>query len=230
MLKKTTPLSDHMSQYTPTTYPPAEERFNVISHGIGFVLSLVATVLLWSKASAYDNGVYTISFLVYGCSMMLLYAGSTCYHNSKDPTWRARLNILDHSAIYLLIAGTYTPFTLITLPSETGTWVFTAVWIFALVGVVLKLFFTGRYDKLSTAMYLFMGWMIVFAARPLIANLATDGLYWLIAGGLCYTIGAVLYSLDGKLRYNHAIWHVFVLGGSACHFMAVYQYVLPPLV
>ncbi|MDA8886717.1 hemolysin III family protein [Bacteroidia bacterium] len=214
-----------MSSYQATSYPPAEERFNVISHGIGFLLSIVATILLLIKAAGQEDIKYSIGVAVYGVCMMILYAASTLYHSATKPKLRNRLNIVDHASIYLKIAGTYTPFTLVTLPVFTGTWLFSAVWVFALVGIVLKLFFTGRFDRLSTAMYVFMGWMVIFAFKPLMANLAPHGLYWLIAGGIAYTVGAVFYSLDDKLDFNHGIFHVFVLAGSICHFMAVYFWV-----
>jgi hemolysin III len=134
---------------------------------------------------------------------------------------------LDHAAIYVLIAGTYTPFALVTLHGTTAGWViFVLVWSIAIAGITLKLFFTGRFDKLSTVMYVAMGWIIVIALKPLLQNLAPEGFFWLVLGGVLYTIGALLYSIR-KLKFNHAIFHVFVLLGSFCHFMAVFFYVLP---
>jgi hemolysin III len=158
--------------------------------------------------------------------MMLLYAASTLYHNSTVPKIRNRLNILDHAAIYVLIAGTYTPFSLITLKGNTGIILLSAVWIFTLTGVILKLWFTGKYDRLSTLMYLFMGWMVLFAIKPLLINLAAHGLYWLLAGGVSYTVGALFYSIQTSIKYNHAIFHVLVLLGSLCHFISIYYWVL----
>ena len=150
-----------------------------------------------------------------------LYRLSTFYHAAKNPTKRRKLNIFDHAAIYVLIAGSYTPFCLVGLDSKLGWYMFISVWFFALIGIILKLFFTGKYDKLSTAMYLLMGWQVVFFVKPLIKNLSETGLYLLLAGGVFYTIGAILYSIR-KLPFNHAIFHLFVLLGSLSHFIAIY--------
>ena len=139
---------------------------------------------------------------------------------------RKRLKIFDHAAIYVLIAGTYTPFTLITLNGTIGWVIFGVSWGMALIGIILKFFFTGKYKSISTLMYILMGWMIVFAIKPLIDSLALEGLNWLIAGGVSYTIGAVLYSIE-KIKFNHAIFHIIVLIGSFCHFISVFFYVLP---
>ena len=214
-----------MPPYQATIYSPVEERFNVWSHGVGFVLSVVGTVLLMTKALQMSNPMYAVSAAVYGASMMTLYAASTLYHNAKKPKLRNRLNIFDHAAIYVLIAGTYTPFCLITLAGDTGLILLACVWSFALAGVILKLFFTGRYDKLSTSMYVFMGWMVVFAIKPMLANLPSPGLWWLLAGGISYMVGAVFYSFPQRVKYNHAIFHVFVLVGSFCHFVSIYRWV-----
>jgi len=214
-----------MTKYQATVYSPTEERFNIWSHGLGFVLSMVGTVLLLVKTIGTRNPTYIVSAAVYGASLLTLYAASTLYHSATKPTLRNRLNIFDHAAIYILIAGTYTPFCLITLAGKTGWILFGCVWSFALAGVTLKLFFTGRYDKLSTLMYVFMGCMVLFAFNPLMANLPTHGLYWLLAGGLSYIVGAVFYSFPQYVKYNHAIFHVFVLVGSLCHFASVYFWV-----
>ena len=216
-----------MPPYQATIYSPVEERFNIWSHGLGFVASVVGTILLMTKALAMSNPTYAISAAIYGASMMILYAASTLYHSAKKPKLRNRLNIFDHAAIYVLIAGTYTPFCMITLAGDTGWWLLGLVWAFALAGVILKLFFTGRYDKLSTLMYVFMGWMVIFAIKPMLANLPTPGLWWLLAGGISYMVGAVFYSFPQRVRYNHAIFHVFVLIGSLCHFVSIYKWVLP---
>ncbi|MBE9568066.1 MAG: hemolysin III family protein [Proteobacteria bacterium] len=211
-------------------YSPAEERLNITSHAAGFFLSIVALFLLYSRASS-DGDIWAIvSFSIFGFSLIILYAASTVYHSVKEPALRNRLRVLDHAAIYILIAGTYTPFTLVTLQAadagRTGWIIFAVSWGMAVSGIVLKLFFTGRFTLLSTLMYVFMGWIIVFAIDPLVANLPPGGLYWLIAGGLAYTLGAVLYAIK-KIKFNHAIFHIFVLLGSFCHFIAVYSYVLP---
>lgn len=207
-------------------YTPQEERANIISHAIGLALSLVALVLLVLRAGLYGNAWHIVSASIFGAALVSLYAASTFYHSAKDPRKRARLRILDHTTIYLLIAGTYTPFTLVTLNGVTGWIIFAASWSMALTGTILKLFFTGRYTVVSTLMYVFMGWVIVFAISPLIENLSSEGLFWLIAGGVTYTTGAILYGVK-KIKFNHAIFHVFVLLGSFCHFVSVYLYVLP---
>ena len=210
----------------PKYYSPEEERLNVISHGMGFVLSIVALIMLIFKASRFDEMKPLISFIVFGVSMVLVYAASTFYHSAKTKTLRYRLNILDHAAIYVLIAGTYTPFALITLEGFVGWTIFWVVWSIALLGVILKLFYAGRFQLLSTILYVAMGWLIIFAINPLIENLSTSGLRWLFAGGISYTIGAILFMLK-KIPFNHAIFHVFVLLGTFAHFISIFYYVLP---
>jgi len=206
------------------TYPPKEEKFNVWSHFIGFILSIAALTLLVVKSSLFGNVWHIVSYSIYGSSLILLYLASTLYHKSKKPKIRARLNIFDHAAIYVLIAGTYTPFTLVTLHGVTGWVLFGLTWGVAILGVIFKLFFIGKYDRLSTIMYVLMGWMVIFAIKPLIENLSAQGLFWLAAGGVFYTVGAVFYSRE-KLAYNHAIFHVFVLLGSISHFVSIFFYV-----
>jgi len=206
-------------------YDPKEEKINVITHGFGVVLSIIALVLLILKSKNYDEKTYIISCVIYGVSMILLYTASTLFHSSKQQERRNKLQIFDHASIYVLIAGTYTPFTLLILDGWVGWTIFGISWGLALVGVILKLFFTGKYDRASTIAYIFMGWLIVFAIKPLIENLSFEGLMWLFAGGVFYTIGAILYSIE-KIKYNHAIFHIFVLLGSFTHFMAVYYHVL----
>ena len=210
-----------MSEQLNYIYSKKEEFLNVLSHGFGLVLSLIAFPFLLIKGFAYDGFWKPTSFVIYGLSLILLYAASTFYHAAKNPTIRRKLNIFDHAAIYVLIAGGYTPFCLVALDTSLGWYVFIFVWLFALVGIILKLFFTGKYDKLSTAMYLLMGWQVVFFAKPLANSLSENGLYLLILGGIFYTIGAILYSIK-KLLYNHAIFHVFVLSGSLSHFLSIY--------
>lgn len=207
-------------------YSLGEEKTNVISHGIGFLLSIVALVFLVIHSSLHGNVLHVVSFTIFGASLVILYAASTLYHNSAKPGLRRRLKIFDHASIYVLIAGSYTPFTLVTLEGSTGWVLFGISWGLALAGVILKLFFTGRYNLLSTIMYVLMGWAMVGAIKPLINSFPGDGLAWLFAGGISYTVGAIFYSIK-RIKFNHAIFHVFVLGGSFCHFMAVYFYVLP---
>ncbi len=207
-------------------YSPIEEKINTISHAIGFILSIVALVLLVTHANLHGNVWHIVSFSIFGASLIILYAASTLYHSAKKSKLRNRLKIIDHASIYVLIAGTYTPFTLVTLKGTIGWVIFGTSWGLALTGIILKLFFTGRYNLNSTIMYVLMGWVIVFVIKPLINNLTLEGLLWLFAGGISYTIGAILYSIK-KIKFNHAIFHMFVLMGSFCHFMSVFFYVLP---
>ena len=207
-------------------YSPIEEKINIISHAIGFILSIVALVLLVTHANLHGDVWHIVSFSIFGASLIILYAASTFYHNAKKPELRNRLKIIDHAAIYVLIAGSYTPFTLVTLQGTIGWVIFGTSWGLALTGIILKLFFTGKYNLISTLMYVFMGWVIIFAIKPLINNLPLAGLFWLFAGGMAYTIGAILYSIK-KIKFNHAIFHVFVLMGSFSHFVSVFFYVLP---
>lgn len=207
-------------------YPKGEERINVITHAIGFMMSISALTLLVVFASLKGTVWHIVSFAVYGASLVILYFASTVFHLSEDQQVRNHLNIFDHAAIFLLIAGTYTPFALVTLHGPWGWTIFGIVWGLAIAGIILKLFYTGRYNTLSTLMYIAMGWLIVIAIKPLVAVLPFAGLMWLLAGGLSYSIGAVFFLID-KLPYNHAIFHVFVVVGSACHFVAVFWYVLP---
>jgi hemolysin III len=206
-------------------YSPAEDMFNVSSHAMGFVLSFIASIALIERAITVGNVLYLISVIIFGFSLLFLYGASTIYHSTKDIVRRGRRRILDHASIYVLIAGTYTPFTLITLQGTTGWVIFSVSWIMALTGIILKFFFTGKYRLLSTLMYLFMGWLILFAIGPLIEKLPSQGLNWLVVGGIAYTLGAVLYSIK-KIPFNHAIFHVFVLLGSSCHFVAIYFYLV----
>ena len=210
----------------PKYYPPKEERLNILSHGIGFGLSILALILLILKARKFGEQEHLVSFTIFGASMVLVYAASTFYHSAKASRLRIRLNILDHAAIYILIAGTYTPFALVTLEGTAGITILWIVWIMALVGVILKLFYAGRYQLLSTILYVAMGWLIIFAINPLIENLSTEGIWWLFGGGIFYTIGAILFMLN-RIPYNHAIFHIFVLLGTFAHFVSIYFYILP---
>ena len=205
-------------------YPPLEEKINVWSHGIGAVFSFIALVFLSLKGIRDGNTLHIISYLIYGFSLIILYLASTIYHNSKNEIARNRLNVFDHASIYVLIAGTYTPFSLIVLEGKVGWIIFGVIWSFAIVGIVLKLFFTGKFKILSTVMYVLMGWLMVFAIKPMMNNLSVDGLWWLLIGGISYTVGAVLYSIK-SIKFNHAIFHIFVLIGSIAHFISIYFYI-----
>ena len=206
-------------------YSPLEESINIVSHALGLLLSVVALVFLIIKSSIHGNVWHIVSFTVYGASLIILYAASTSYHRAKDPTIRKHLKVFDHAAIYVLIAGSYTPYALVTLNGKAGWMLFAASWGVAIIGIILKLFFTGRFTLVSTLAYVLMGWMVVFVLDPLVENLSSQGLYYLIAGGVSYTVGALIYAIH-KIKFNHAIFHVFVLLGSFFHFISVYFYVL----
>ncbi|OQY02523.1 MAG: hemolysin D [Bacteroidetes bacterium 4572_117] len=205
-------------------YSPKEESINTISHGFGLALSIPALILLVIYAITEGNVWHIVSFSIYGSSLVLLYLASTLYHGAKKPELKKKLNVFDHSAIYVLIAGTYTPFALVTLNGFWGWLIFGIIWSLAIIGLVVKLFYTGRFNKISTLAYVLMGWVVIIAIKPLINNLSSEGLFWLFVGGLFYTIGAALYLIK-KLPYNHAIFHVFVLLGSLSHFISVFFYV-----
>jgi len=203
-----------------------EEVMNAVTHGIGTLLAVAGLVLLTVFAYLYGEIWHIVSFSIYGTTLVLLYLASTLYHSFTNERLKYIFKILDHSAIYLLIAGTYTPFTLVPLHGILGWSVFACVWGLAILGIVLKVAFVGRFKMVSTMCYLIMGWLIVIAIKPLLATVPTPGIIWLVSGGFFFTFGTVFY-LWNKLPYNHAIWHLFVLAGSISHFIAVFVYVLP---
>jgi len=205
-------------------YSPKEERINIISHAIGFILSVAAFILLVMRANLHGDIWHIMSFSIFGVSLIVLYAASTFYHSAKKAELRSRLRIIDHASIFVLIAGTYTPFTLVTLSGTIGWVIFGTSWGLALTGIILKLFFTGKYKLFSTIMYILISLIIVFAIKPLLDNLPLEGLVWLSVGGISYIIGAIIYSIK-KIKFNHAIFHIFVLIGSFCHFVSVFFYV-----
>lgn len=200
-----------------------DEWANSLTHGIGLMLSLIGFILLIMNPFQEGDHWKLIIVGVYGGSLILLYAASTLYHAVQRPKLKKVLRIVDHCAIYLLIAGTYTPFTMLLLDEFWGGILFGTVWSLACLGIIFKIFFSHRFMILSTCIYLFMGWLVIIAAEPLVNSLHINGLYWLIAGGLCYTFGVIFFALD-KRRFYHAIWHLFVLGGSVCHYFAVLFY------
>ena len=205
-------------------YSPGEERINIITHAVGIAAAAVALLLLMNHSADTPSTTAGISFTVYGITLMLMYCASTFYHSAVDTKKRKVLKIVDHSAIYLLIAGTYTPYALITLHGETGRVLLIVVWSIAAAGILMKLFFTGKFRHISTALYLVMGWLILSVVKQLYANLPLPGFIWLFAGGAAYSAGAVIYSIK-KIKNNHAIFHFFVLAGSLCHFISIYFYV-----
>ncbi|MBI5282362.1 MAG: hemolysin III family protein [Candidatus Solibacter usitatus] len=201
-----------------------EEIANAITHGLGALLGIAGLVVLVVRAASEGTALHVVAAAVYGSSLILLYLVSTLYHALTKGRAKRLFRILDHCLIYVLIAGTYTPFTLVTLRGAWGWSLFGAVWGLAVLGVVFKVFFTGRLHVLSTAAYVLMGWMAVVAIGPLWGALAGPALAWLVAGGLFYSLGVVFFA--SSRRYAHAVWHLFVLAGSVCHFAVVLRYVV----
>ena len=213
-------------QNTNSSYSVREELVHAITHGVGALLSIAGlSWMLYLTIETSDP--YRISAsIVYGISLIALFLASTLYHGMHASPHKPLLKLLDHCAIYLLIAGTYTPFLLVSMRGESGWWMFGFVWTMATAGILTKLWFKHRYPKVSLAGYLLMGWIMVIAAPQIAAAIGSSGMAWLIAGGLSYTVGAVFYA-SKKISYGHAIWHIFVLAGGICHFLAIVWYVLP---
>lgn len=203
-----------------------EEAANAITHCVGLVASLVALPVLVLAAAGRGDQMQVVACSVFAASLVAVYATSTLYHAVPPSRAKQILRLFDHAAIYLLIAGTYTPFTLGVLRGAWGWTLFGAVWSLAALGITFKVLLGIRYDRASTWFYLAMGWLAIIAIRPLVAQVPSPGLAWLVAGGLLYTGGVAFYARDHQ-RYNHVIWHLFVLGGSACHFFAVLWYAAP---
>jgi len=207
----------------PYTY--GEEVANGLTHGLGVGLSIAALVILVAFAVLEHDGYKLASAIVYGVSLVLLYTASTLYHSLPQPRVKHVLKILDHCGIYLLIAGTYTPFCLVTLREANGWWLLGVIWGLAILGIALEAFWVYRPRWVSTVLFLGMGWMVVTSIGPLVDKLAPGGLWLLVAGGLAYTVGTVFYLLE-RIHYMHAVWHVWVLAGSVLHFLAVLLYVM----
>ncbi|TGN40443.1 PAQR family membrane homeostasis protein TrhA [Marinobacter confluentis] len=209
-----------------STHYRIEEWLNSATHGLGAVLSAVGTILLIVAASQLGDMWKLVSFSIFGASLILLYSASALYHGTRRPQLRALFKTLDHCAIFLLIAGTYTPFLLVNMRDTTGWTLMVIIWSLAITGVALKFVFGNRFKLARVGIYIAMGWLIVFASSDLVASLSDQALYLMIAGGIAYTAGVVFYLAD-RVPYMHAIWHLFVIGGSALHFSAVYYGVLP---
>ena len=202
-----------------------EELWNAITHGLGAVLSVAGGAVLITLAALNGTEWQLISAIVFTMALMLLYTASTLYHSIPHTSAKQKLKVFDHCAIYILIAGSYTPFTLIGLREHGGWWLFGIIWILALAGVIFKLFYTGRFELISTLIYIGMGWLAVFAIKPMLQHIDSATLIWLFTGGFFYTLGTIFY-MSKKIRYTHAIWHVFVMLGSASHFVAISRQVL----
>jgi hemolysin III len=214
-----------MSKATHRAYTLAEETANAVTHGVGVLLAITALVLMIVRAAHSGDNWSLVAGSVYGSSLILLYTASTLYHSFPWPRAKAVMQKIDHSAIYLLIAGTYTPFTLVTLRGPWGWTIFGLVWGLALAGIIFELAARGKWRRLSLVFYIGLGWMAVIAAKPLYEGLPGGGLLLLLAGGLFYSGGAVFYA-SKRLLWNHAVWHVFVLLGSVAHFFCIYSFVM----
>ncbi|MCY8230655.1 PAQR family membrane homeostasis protein TrhA [Priestia endophytica] len=208
------------------TFSRGEEIANAITHGIGTILSIVGLTLLIVFSVQFGDIWHIVSFTVYGTTMLLLYTSSTLVHSFPHGRVKDLFEIFDHSSIYLFIAGTYTPFLFVIIQGTVGWTLFGVVWGLAVAGIVFKIFFVKRFVLVSTLLYIAMGWLIVLAWDPLASSLAGPGLNLLVVGGVLYTIGSIFYVWRG-FPYHHAIWHIFVLGGTITHYLAILLYVLP---
>ena len=202
-----------------------DEILNAVTHGIGAVVALAAAAVLITLAAVFGDAYAIIGSAIYGTSLLLLYVASTLYHAAHDGVAKQRLKVFDHCMIYVLIAGTYTPFTLTSLRGPWGYSLLAVIWTLALCGILFKLRYAGRFKGLSTAIYIAMGWLVIVAIQPLVTVVPRAAVWWLLAGGLAYTLGVVFY-LNRTWRFSHAVWHAFVLAGSVCHFAAVLIQVL----
>jgi hemolysin III len=209
-------------------YPWPEEIANSLSHGAGVLFGIFALVLLVLKSVQMDDTLRVVAFTVYGASVIVLFMASTLYHAIPMPRAKQVLKLVDHCAIYLLIAGSYTPFLLLTLGDTFGAVLMVVIWSLAVAGIVFKVFFLHRFHNFSLALYLGMGWLAVLASYQLLANLPRTGIALLLGGGILYSLGTIFYKSE-RIPFNHAIWHMFVLVGCVCHFLALYFYVLPPM-
>ncbi len=207
-------------------YTRHEELANVITHGLGAALSVAGLAFMVTVAGLNGDAWHVVSVTIFGASLVLLYTASMLYHAFSDPAMKRLLRKFDHAGIFLLIAGTYTPFLLVSLRGPWGWSLFGVVWGLGLIGVAFKFWFAGRFRGVSTVIYVAMGWLVLIALRPIMAALPAPGFWLLVAGGFIYTAGTGFY-LWKRLPYHHAVWHLFVLGGSICHFAAVFGYVLP---
>ncbi len=211
---------------SPARYSMREEIASSVTHGIGILLSLVALIIMVIYAARYGTVWHIVGATVFGCGLILAYTSSTLYHSFQKVKVKAVFRILDHVSIFILIAATYTPLTLVNLRGSWGWSIFGVVWGLALFGIIVECSPLRRFRLASVLLYIGMGWIVIVALKPMLVSVKTGGLILLLTGGLFYTIGCIFYAWR-RLPYNHAIWHLFVLAGSACHFFAILFYVLP---
>lgn len=221
-----TKLSQLKEQTSTRLYTLGEEIAHSVTHGIGAGLSIAGLTLLVVLAALYGNVYQIVSFSIYGATLVVLYLASTLYHSFQNPQVKRVFKVIDHASIFLLIAGTYTPFLLVGVRGMLGWTLLIVVWGLALLGMGFKALFIHRFQKISVLTYVLMGWLSVIVLKELSANIAPGGLIWLAVGGVIYTIGVIFYAMK-KVRYTHTIWHIFVLGGSICHFFSVLFYLAP---
>lgn len=210
-----------------TRHLSSEELANSLTHGVGLALSIAGFMVLVVLAAIRGSAWRIVSCAVYGSTLICLYTASTLYHSIRSRRLKRVFKICDHSAIYLLIAGTYTPFLLVNLRGSFGWSLFAVIWGLAMAGILFKVWFVEHFSVFSTAVYLLMGWLALLAIKPMLLSIPHSGLFWLLAGGVLYTVGVVFYAWK-KVPYNHAIWHGFVLAGSTCHYLAVLCSVILP--
>lgn len=219
-------MKEEQTLYKNFKHKTKEEIANSITHGMGVLASIIGLILLIIKANQSNNRWMIASFSIYGSSMIILFLASTLYHALPHPRVKRVFQVIDHSSIYILIAGTYTPFTLVSLRGGWGWSLFGTVWGLAIVGIILDVFYHGSSSKLETISYVLMGWLSIIAIHRLFAVIGLNGILLLIGGGAVYTLGVIFYR-SKKIPFNHAIWHLFVLGGGICHFLVVFFFVVP---
>lgn len=217
-------MPETLTEVSLPPYGRKEETANTWSHAIGTIFSIIALAMMLEVSISNADLWQVSSASIYGFSMFTLFLASSMYHYASRPQIKAKLKTFDHCAIFLLIAGTYTPFLLVELRGSVGWTLFVVIWSLAIFGVLGKVYFADKFKKISLLFYLLMGWLIVFAGDEMLSQLSDGALSWLVAGGLTYTLGAIFYACD-RIPYNHAIWHIFVLFGSICHFISIYFYV-----
>lgn len=203
-----------------------EEVINAISHGVGLILAIAGLVLMIVVSSIYDGVLQIVTCTIYGSSLVIMFVSSVLYHSTRNLRRKRILQIVDHSSVYILIAGTYTPFMLVVLGGTWGWALLSVVWVLAFVGVIFKIFFTGKYEWFALSLYVGMGWIVLLVIKPIAHLLPHAALIWLFAGGISYTTGIIFYIYDTKYHFSHFIWHLFVLMGTICHFIAVLFYVI----
>ena len=203
-----------------------EEKLNSISHGTAALISIIGFIILLQFCKKSNTEYLLFSIIIYGISLIILYTSSTIYHSVKNQKLKHIFRIIDHCSIFLLIAGTYSPVLLIVIGGETGWYMFSIQWTIALIGVIFKVFYTGKYELISVCLYILMGWMIIFKLNELIISIPESGFLLLLSGGIIYTIGIIFYVIDTKIRYSHFIWHLFVIAGSLTHYLMILKYIV----